>query len=98
MAKTDADAPAAWPARTWRSTAASPTAIRAWNLWLNYLDVQDNFNAEAGFVQRRGIRTTKAYFSPTPRPKRGNIKLMEPMYVLTYTTDQHNRLVGRMHT
>ena len=42
-----------------------------WNLWLNYLDVQENFNAEAGFVQRTGIRTTKAYFSPTPRPKRG---------------------------
>jgi hypothetical protein len=59
-----------------------------WNLWLNYLDVQDNFNAEAGFVQRTGIRTTKAYFSPTPRPKTGNVKLMEPMYVLTYTTDQ----------
>ena len=65
--------------------------------WINYLDVQNNFNAEAGFVQRRAIRTTKAYFSPTPRPKRGNIKLMEPMYVLTYTTDQNNRLVARMH-
>ncbi|MGH9386112.1 MAG: DUF5916 domain-containing protein [Vicinamibacterales bacterium] len=69
----------------------------SWNLWLNYLDVQDNFNAEAGFVQRTGIRTTKAYFSPTPRPKRGNIKMMEPMYVLTYTTDQDNRLIGRLH-
>ncbi len=68
-----------------------------WNLWLNYLDVQEHFNAEAGFVQRVGVRTTKAYFSPTPRPKRGSIKLMEPMYVLTYTTDQTNRLVGRMH-
>jgi hypothetical protein len=68
-----------------------------WNLWLNYLSVQDNFNAEAGFVQRTGIRTTKAYFSPTPRPRRGNIKLMEPMYVLTYITDQTNRLVGRLH-
>jgi hypothetical protein len=68
-----------------------------WNLWLNYLDVQDNFNAEAGFVQRRGIRTTKAYVSPTPRPKSGSIKLLEPMYVLTYTTDQSNRMVGRLH-
>ncbi len=68
-----------------------------WNLWLNYLDVQDNFNAEAGFVQRTGVRTTKAYFGPTPRPRRGPIKLMEPMYVLTYTTDQSNRLVGRLH-
>ncbi len=68
-----------------------------WNLWLNYLDVQENFNAEAGFVQRTGIRTTKAYFGPTPRPKRGSIKMMEPMYVLTYTTDQGNRLVNRLH-
>ena len=68
-----------------------------WNLWLNYLNVDDNFNAEAGFVQRRGIRTTKAYFGPTPRPKRGNIKLLEPMYVLTYTTDQSNRMIGRLH-
>ena len=68
-----------------------------WNLYLNYLDVQDHFNAEAGFVQRRGVRTTKAHFSRTPRPKRGRIKLMEPMYVITYTTDQTNRLVGRMH-
>jgi hypothetical protein len=68
-----------------------------WNLWLNYLDVQDNFNAEAGFVQRTGIRTTKGYFSPTPRPKSGRVKLFEPMYVLTYTTDQTNRLVYRNH-
>lgn len=68
-----------------------------WNLWLNYLDVQDHFNAEAGFVQRTGIRTTKAYFGPTPRPKKGNVKLFEPMYVLTYITDQTNRMVGRQH-
>ena len=68
-----------------------------WNLWLNYLDVQDNFNAEAGFVQRTGIRATKAYFGPTPRPKTGNVKLFEPMYVLTYITDQTNRMIGRQH-
>ncbi len=67
----------------------------AWNLWVNYLDVQDNFNAEVGFVQRRGVRTTKAYFSPTPRPARAHIRLMEPMVVLTYITDQQNRMVGR---
>jgi hypothetical protein len=68
-----------------------------WNLYLNYLDVQENFNAEAGFVQRTGIRTTKAHFGPTPRPKSGSVKLFEPMYVLTYTTDQTNRLIGRQH-
>ena len=68
-----------------------------WNLYLNYLDVQENFNAEAGFVQRTGIRTTKGHFGPTPRPTKGNVKLFEPMYVLTYTTDQDNRLVYRNH-
>ncbi len=68
-----------------------------WNLYVNYLDVQENFNAEAGFVQRTGIRTTKAHFGPTPRPKKGSIKLLEPMYVLTYTTDQGGRLVNRLH-
>jgi hypothetical protein len=68
-----------------------------WNLYLNYLDVGENFNAEAGFVQRTGIRTTKGHFSPTPRPKTGNVKLLEPMYVLTYTTDQDNRLIYRQH-
>jgi hypothetical protein len=68
-----------------------------WNLWLNYLDVQDNFNAEVGFVQRRGVRTTKAYFSPTPRPGKAGIRLMEPMYVFTYITDQQNRMVNRVH-
>jgi hypothetical protein len=68
-----------------------------WNLWLNYLDVQDNFNAEAGFVQRTGIRTTKAYFSRTPRPKDSAVRMFEPMYVLTYITDQTNRMVFRQH-
>jgi hypothetical protein len=69
-----------------------------WSIWLNYLDVQENFNPEAGFLQRSGgHRTTKAYFSPTPRPKKGAIKVMEPMYVLTYTTNQQGELVGRLH-
>jgi hypothetical protein len=69
----------------------------AWNLWLNYLDVQENFNAEVGFVQRRGVRTTKAYFGPTPRPGKAKIRLMEPMYVFTYMTDQQNRMINRVH-
>jgi len=66
-----------------------------WNVWLNYLDVQDNFNPEVGFVQRRGVRVTKAYLGPTPRPGRAKIRMMEPMIVLTYITDQQNRMVGR---
>jgi len=67
----------------------------AWNVWINYLDVQDNFNDEVGFVQRRGVKTTKAYFSPTPRPGRAGIRMLEPMAVLSYVTDQQNRMVQR---
>jgi hypothetical protein len=67
----------------------------AWNVWVNYLDVQDNFNAEVGFVQRRGVKTTKAYFSPTPRPGKASIRMLEPMFVLTYVTDQQHRMVTR---
>jgi hypothetical protein len=67
----------------------------AWNVWVNYLDVQDNFNAEVGFVQRRGVKTTKAYFSPTPRPGKAGIRMLEPMFVLSYVTDQQNRMVER---
>ncbi len=68
-----------------------------WNVWVNYLDVQDNFNADVGFVQRRGVRATKLYFSPTPRPGVHNIRMLEPMYVFTYITDQNNRMVNRVH-
>ena len=67
----------------------------SWSVWINYLDVQDNFNDEVGFVQRRGVKATKAYFSPTPRPGRFGIRMLEPMAVLSYVTDQQNRLVTR---
>ncbi|MFQ5790324.1 MAG: DUF5916 domain-containing protein [Acidobacteriota bacterium] len=67
----------------------------AWNLWAQYTDIQDNFNAEAGFVPRRGIRTTNFHIGPTPRPKKYNIRLMLPMINVTYTTDQNNRLLSR---
>jgi hypothetical protein len=67
----------------------------AWNVWLNYLDVQDNFNDEVGFVQRRGVKTTKVFFSPTPRPGKWGIRMLEPMVVISYITDQQNRMVGR---
>ena len=46
-------------------------------------------------MQRRGVKTTKAYFSPTPRPGVAGIRMLEPMVVITYITDQQNRMVGR---
>jgi len=67
----------------------------SWNLFLEYTDLQDNFNAGVGYVPRVGIRTSKAHFEYTPRPGIFGIRLMEPMTDITYTTDQQNRLVSR---
>ena len=66
-----------------------------WNIYGQYVDIQANFNAEVGFVPRTGIRTTVLHFNPTPRPSKFGVRLMEPMINLTYTTDQHNRLLSR---
>jgi hypothetical protein len=68
---------------------------REWNLYAQYIDLQDNFNPEVGFVPRRGVRISRAFISPTPRPGKAHIRLMEPMFIVTYTTDQNNRLVTR---
>ncbi len=65
-----------------------------WQSYGEYTDIDENFNAEVGFVPRRGIRTTKVHLERNPRPG-GLIRVMEPMMNLTYTTDQHNRLLTR---
>ena len=70
---------------------------QAWNLFVEYTDIQDNFNAEVGFVPRAGIRTTKVHFERNPRPGKFGIRVLEPMWNITYTTDQHNRLLTRRH-
>jgi len=71
--------------------------------WLNstgrvfaeYVDLQDGFNPEVGFVPRRGIRTTKLHVERNPRPGVLGIRVLSPMYNVTYTTDQQSRLVSR---
>ncbi|MBI4538539.1 MAG: carbohydrate binding family 9 domain-containing protein [Gemmatimonadetes bacterium] len=68
---------------------------RAWNIYGEYTDLQDNFNAEVGFVPRRGIRTSKFHIERNPRPGRFGIRVLEPMVNITYTTDQDNRLLTR---
>jgi len=68
-----------------------------WSVYAEYTDLQDNFNPEVGFVPRTGIRTTKAHLERTPRPGRWGVRVLEPMYNLTYTTDQGGRLLSRRH-
>lgn len=67
----------------------------AWNIYAEYTDIQDNFNAEVGFVPRRGIRTSKFHVERNPRPRRFGIRVLEPMINITYTTDQNSRLLTR---
>jgi len=65
-----------------------------WQTFAEYTDIQDHFNAEVGFVPRTGIRTSKVHIERNPRPG-GWIRVMEPMFNITNTTDQHNRLLTR---
>ncbi len=65
-----------------------------WNTYAEFTDIDDNFNAEVGFVPRTGIRTTTVHLERNPRPG-GLIRVMEPMVNVNYTTDQQNRLITR---
>ena len=68
-----------------------------WNTYGEFSDIDDHFNAEAGFVPRTGIKMTRMHIERNPRPG-GLIRVMEPMFQVQYITDQQNRLVTRrMH-
>jgi hypothetical protein len=69
----------------------------SWRTYAEYTDIQDNFNAEVGFVPRVGVRRSKAHVEWNPRPGRFNIRRMDPMMNIVYITDQKNRLVSREH-
>ena len=64
-------------------------------VYSEYTDIQDNFNAEVGFVPRIGIRRSKLHAQWNPRPGRWGIRSMDPMMNLEYMTDQNNRLLSR---
>ena len=74
-----------------RATWLSPS----WSIYSEYIDLQENFNAEVGFVPRVGIRTSKFHGEWDPRPGRWGIRMFDPMWNISYTTDQNNRLLTR---
>ena len=67
----------------------------SWRFFGEYTDIQDNFNAEVGFVPRVGIRLANMHAEWDPRPGRWNIRYLDPMVDYRVTTDQNNRLVSR---
>jgi len=62
-----------------------------------YYDIQDNFNAEMGFVRRTGIRRSRIHIGYTPEPKIPGVKRLNPHATVEYTTDQANRLLERLN-
>ena len=74
-----------------RGTWLSP----GWHVYSEFAELQDDFNPEVGFVPRVGIRTSKFHGEWNPRPGRWNIRMFDPMWNITYTTDLRNRLLTR---
>jgi len=70
---------------------------RSWRIYGEHADLGDNFNPEVGFVPRVGIRQTKIHFEYNPRPGRWGIRMMEPMWNATYTTDHSGRMMSRRY-
>ena len=66
-----------------------------YRIYSEYTDIQDNFNAEVGFVPRIGIRRSKLHGQWNPRPGKWGIRSMDPMMNVEYVTDQNNRLLSR---
>ncbi len=66
-----------------------------WDVYGDYTDTQDNFNADVGYVPRTGTRRTRVHVEPTQRPRKYHLRTLEPHVNFTYETDQQNRLVTR---
>jgi hypothetical protein len=69
-----------------------------WRIYGEYVDFENDFNPEVGFLPRRGIRMTKLHLERNPRPGILGIRVLSPMVNWTYTTDQTGRrLADRWH-
>ena len=64
---------------------------------VEHLTIQNNFNPEAGFVPRKGLRKTAGAFTWTPRPGKRIpwIREFRPAVTLDYITNQENSLDTR---
>jgi hypothetical protein len=68
---------------------------QSWRIYSEYENLGDNFNPEVGFVPRVGIIRRKLHIEFNPRPGKWGIRLMDPMWNVSYITDQSGRLVTR---
>ena len=68
---------------------------RTWRVYAEYTDLDDNFNPEVGYVPRVAMRRSKLHVEHDIRPGKWGIRMMDPMWNVTYITDQHGRLESR---
>ncbi len=62
---------------------------------LSYLDVDDSFNPEVGFVKRAGVKESVAYGELYLRPSESLIRKYSLFASFVYITDQKSRMIGR---
>jgi len=67
----------------------------SWRVYGEYTDLDDNFNPEVGYVPRVAMRRSKVHFEYDIRPGKWGIRMMDPMWNVTYITDQGGRLESR---
>jgi hypothetical protein len=84
-----------WRGKDWAGTAFFSHDRDRWGISLGYSDIQDNFEAQIGFLQRTGVRKSRVipYFSQ--RWKGGPIRQTWFFNDFHYITDQSNRLATR---
>ncbi|MEE8349558.1 MAG: DUF5916 domain-containing protein [Acidobacteriota bacterium] len=68
-----------------------------WDIQGEYLDIEENFNPEVGFVPRTGIRKSRGKLGIRPRPGEWIpfIRQFQPFVEMNYITDQQNVLQTR---
>ncbi|MCZ6633348.1 MAG: DUF5916 domain-containing protein [bacterium] len=68
---------------------------RTLDVRMSYLDVQENFNPEVGFVPRDDMRRIRSSIRYRPRPNTRHVRQMSIGPRLTYLMDQNNILQTR---
>ncbi len=67
-----------------------------WEYSASFLDIEEQFNPEMGFVRRTDIKLTEAKFAYKPRPKRFEaVRQIEFANTFQYQTDHNNKVLNR---
>ncbi len=70
-----------------------------WEFRASFLDIEENFNPEMGFIRRTDIRRTQGRMAYSPRPQQWqSIRQLEFGIGGQYQTDHENRLLNRKLT